>query len=58
MDTLLEAVKIKDEGKATDWRKSEEWATVEEMIKMQGKVVFHVCFAQVPTFFVCLFLGM
>lgn len=37
MDTLLEAVKIKDEGKATDWSKGEEWATLEQIIKTQDE---------------------
>lgn len=36
--TLLEAVKTSDGGLALDWSKSEEWATVEEMIKTQDEV--------------------
>lgn len=34
---LLEAVKSDDEKLAADFKKSEEWATVEEMMSAHGK---------------------
>lgn len=35
---LLEAVKTQDEAKALQFKKTEEWATVEEMISAHGNV--------------------
>lgn len=37
MDLLFEAVKSHDEQKAMEFKKTEEWATVEEMISAHGK---------------------
>ncbi|CAH1793939.1 unnamed protein product [Owenia fusiformis] len=36
METLLEAVRTKDEGLAHHWSKSEEWATVEQLIQVHS----------------------
>ena len=38
MNVLLEAVRTKSESKAMEFKKSEEWATVEEMIAAHGKL--------------------
>ena len=37
MDILFEAVKIHDEKKALEFKKTEEWATVEEMMLAHGE---------------------
>lgn len=37
MDLLFEAVKNHDEKRALEFKKTEEWATVEEMMSANGK---------------------
>ncbi len=38
IDSLLDAVKTKDEGLAHHWTKTEEWATVEQLIAANGNL--------------------
>ena len=43
LGALLEAVKTEDESLAHHFKKSEEWATVEEMIAAHGCKLYELC---------------
>lgn len=41
---LLDAVYTQDEAKALQFKKTEEWATVEEMMSAHGEWILSACF--------------